>query len=97
MSYNQFTRAEILQKAKDRYLKKEAVEHYLKNKEAIKGKSKSRCKSLTEEQKDKIKEYQRKTYQQLIKVIKQLINKMKYCKANKFYFTKYKHEKNIKI
>ena len=97
MSYNQFTREEILQKAKDRYFKKEAVEHYLKNKEAIKEKSKRRCKSLTEEQKDKIKEYQRKTYQQLIKVIKQLINKMKYCKANKFYFTKYKNEKNIKI
>ena len=91
MSYNQFTREEILQKAKDRYFKKEAVEHYLKSKEAIKEKSKSRCKSLTEEQKDKIKEYQRKTYQQLIKVIKQLINKMKYCKANKFYFNKYKN------
>ena len=37
----QFNRQEILQKAKDRYYKKEATKYYLKNKEAIKEKSKN--------------------------------------------------------
>ena len=36
MSYYWFNRQQILQKAKERYSKEKAAEHYLKNKEAIK-------------------------------------------------------------
>ena len=66
MSYYQFNREEILQKPKDRYSKEKAAEYYLKNKEAIKEKSKNRYKNLSKEEKDKIKEYQRESCQQLI-------------------------------
>ena len=41
MSYYQFSRQEILQKAKDEYSKEKAAEYYLKNKEALKEKSKN--------------------------------------------------------
>ena len=41
MSYYQFNRKEVLQKAKERYSKEKAAEYYLKNKEAIKEKSKN--------------------------------------------------------
>ena len=41
MSYYQFNRQEILQKAKERYSKEKADEYHLKNKEAIKEKSKN--------------------------------------------------------
>ena len=47
MSYYQFNRQEILQKAKERYSKEKAAEYYLQNKEAIKEKSKNRCKNLS--------------------------------------------------
>ena len=66
MSYYWFNRQEILQKAKERYSKENAAEYYLKNKEAIKEKSRERHKK-----KDKIKEYQRKRYQQLIQYKKE--------------------------
>ena len=46
MSYYWFNRQEILQKAKDRYSKKEAAEYYAQNKEAIKEKSGERYKNL---------------------------------------------------
>ena len=36
MSYYQFNRQEILQKAEERYSKEKAGEYYLQNKEAIK-------------------------------------------------------------
>ena len=36
MSYCQFNRKEILQKAKEKYSKKKVAEYYSKNKEAIK-------------------------------------------------------------
>ena len=62
MSSYQFNRQEILQKVNERYSKEEAAEYCLKNKEAIKEKSKKRYKYLSKEQKDKIKEYQRKRY-----------------------------------
>ena len=39
MSYYQFNRQEILQKAKENYSKEKAAEYYLKSKEAIKEKS----------------------------------------------------------
>ena len=57
MSYSQFNKQEILQKAKDRYCKTEAAEYYLKNKEEIKEKSVNRYKNLSKEEKDKIKDY----------------------------------------
>ena len=57
MSYYQFNSQEILQKAKERYSKKKAAEYYLKNKEVIEEKSKNRYKNLSQEKKDKIKEY----------------------------------------
>ena len=60
MSYYWFNRKEILQKAKERYSKEKTAEYYLPDKEAIKEKSKNWCKNLSQEEKDKIKEYQRK-------------------------------------
>ena len=60
MSQYWFNREEILQKAKERYSKEKAAEYYLQNKEAIKEKSRERYKKLLEEEKNKIKEYQKK-------------------------------------
>ena len=60
MSYYQFNRQEILQKAKERYSKEKAAEYYLQNKEAIKEKARERYKNLSQEEKDKIKEYQKR-------------------------------------
>ena len=60
MSYYWFNRQEILQKAKERYSQEKAREYYLENKEDIKEKSRERYKNLSPEEKDKIKEYQRK-------------------------------------
>ena len=66
MSYCLFNRKEILQKAKERYSKEKAAQHYLQNKEVIKEKARNRYKNLPEEKKNKIKEFQKKTYQELI-------------------------------
>ena len=60
MSYYWFNRQEILQKAKEKYSKEKAAEYYTQNKEAIKEKWREHYKDLSEEEKDKIKEYQRK-------------------------------------
>ena len=49
-----------MQKAKEKYSKEKAAEYYKQNKEAIKEKSGERYKNLSQEEKDKIKEYQRK-------------------------------------
>ena len=65
MSYYQFNRQEILQKAKERYSKEKAAEYYLQNKEAIKEKARDRYKNLSEGKKNKIKDYQKKKYQEL--------------------------------
>ena len=51
MSYDQFNRQEILQKAKEKYSKEKAAEYYLKNKEVIKEKAKNRYRNLSEEKK----------------------------------------------
>ena len=67
MSYYQFIRQEILQKAKNKYSKEKAAEYYLKDQEATKENSKNWYENLSKEEKDKIKEYQRKSYQQLIR------------------------------
>ena len=46
MSYYQFNRQEILQKAKERYSKEKAAEYYLQKKEVIKEKARNRYKNL---------------------------------------------------
>ena len=58
MSYYQFNWQKILQKAKERYSKEKAAEYYLQNKEAIKEKGREHYKNLSQEEKNKIKEYQ---------------------------------------
>ena len=73
MSYYWFNRKEILQKAKERYSKENAAEYYLENKEVTKEKSKNRYNNLSKEEKDKIKEYQMKRYQQLIQYKKEAL------------------------
>ena len=75
MSFYWFNRKEILQKAKERYSKEKAAEYCSQNKEAIKGKSKNWYKNLAEDEKEKIKEYQRKRYQQLIQYKKRSVTK----------------------
>ena len=57
MSYYWFNRQEILQKAKERYSKENAAEYYAQNKE----------------EKDKIKEFHRKKYQELVQYKKEAL------------------------
>ena len=59
MSYYWFNRQENLQKAKERCSKEKAAEYYSENNEAVKEKLRELCKKLSQEEKDKIKEYQR--------------------------------------
>ena len=66
MNYCWFNRQEILQKAKGKYSKEKAAQYYAQNKEAIKEKSGERYKNLSQEIKDKIKEFQRKKYQEFV-------------------------------
>ena len=73
MSYYQFNRQEILQKAKEKYSKEKAAEYYLKNKEVIKEKTRNCYRNLSEEEKNKIKDYQKKKYQELIQCKKQAL------------------------
>ena len=73
MSYDWFNRIEILQKAKERYSKEKAAEYYLQNKEAITEKSKNQYKNLSKEEKEKIRKYQRKRFQQLIQYKKEAL------------------------
>ena len=62
MNYYWFNRQEILQRAKENYSKEKVAEYYKHNKEAIKEKSRGRYKNLSQEEKDKIKEHQKKIY-----------------------------------
>ena len=73
MSYYWFNRQEILQKAKQRYSKEKAAEYYLKNKEAITERSRKLYKNLSQEEKDKIKEYQGKKHQELVQYKKEAL------------------------
>ena len=73
MSYYWFNKQEILQKAKGKCSKEKAAEYYVKNKEAIKEKSRERYKNLSQEGKDKIKEYQRKKHQELVQYKKEAL------------------------
>ena len=62
MNYYWFNRQEILQKTKEKYHQEKAAEYDAQNKETIKEKSREHYKHLPQEEKDKIKEYQRKKY-----------------------------------
>ena len=73
MSCYWFYRQEIFQKAKERYAKEKAAEYHAQNKEAMKEKSIGRYKNLSQEEKDKIKEYQRKNYQELVQYKKEVL------------------------
>ena len=73
MNYFWFNRHEILQIAKERYSKEKAAEYYLKNKETIKQKARDCYKNLSEEEKNKIKEYQKKRYQELVQYKKEAL------------------------
>ena len=58
MNYYWFNRQEILQKAKEKYSKEKAAEYYKQNKE-----KKTYCyKNFSQEEKGKIKEYQKNKY-----------------------------------
>ena len=70
MSYYWFNRQEILQKATENCANEEAAEYYKQNKDAIKEKSRKRYKNMSQEEKDKIKEYQKK-YQELVQCKKE--------------------------
>ena len=59
INYYWLNRQEILQKAKENYSKEKGAEYYKQNKEAIKEIAKERYKNLPQEEKDKIKEYQK--------------------------------------
>ena len=73
MSYYWFNRQGILQKARERYSKEKAAEYYPQNKEGIKEKSREHYKSLSQEEKYKIKGYQRKKYQELVQYKKEVL------------------------
>ena len=55
MSYYQFNRQEILQKAKKRYSKEKAAEYYLQNKGATKEKTRERYKTCHKKKKIRLK------------------------------------------
>ena len=61
MSYYLFNRQEIVQKPNKTYSKEKAAEYYIQNKEALKEKARDRYRNLSEEEKNKIKEYQKKS------------------------------------
>ena len=93
MSYYCFNRKEILQKAKQRYFKEKTANYYLQNKETIKEKSKNWYKSLSKEEKDKIKECKRKRFQQLIQYKKEALQN----KLALFLLSKRISEKTLKL
>ena len=70
MSYYWFNRQEILQTAKERHSKEKAAEYYAPNKEPIREKSREHYKNLSQEEKDKIKEYQKKNIKNWLSVKK---------------------------
>ena len=60
MNYYWFNRQKFLQKSKENYSKEKSAECYKQNKEAIKVKSWERYKNMSQEEKDKIKECQKR-------------------------------------
>ena len=72
ISYYWFNRQEILKRAKEKYSKEKAAEYYAQKK-AIKEKRREHYKNLSQEEKGKIKEYQRKKYQELVHYKKEVL------------------------
>ena len=71
-----------MQKATERYSKEKAPEYYAQNKEAIKEKSREHYKNLSQEEKDKIKEFQKYIYIYIYLIRKKFIslkNQLTYC------------------
>ena len=66
MSYYWFNRKKLLKKANEKYHnkggKQKTSEYYRKNKEAIKGKARSKYKNLTEKEKELKRQYSRNRY-----------------------------------
>ena len=60
MNYYWLNRQEILQRAEEKYSEEKAGKYYAQNNEAIKEKSRQPYKDFSEEEKDKIKDHQRK-------------------------------------
>ena len=73
MSYYQFNRQKILQKGKETYSEQKAAEYYLQNKAAIKEKARECYNNLSQKEKDKIREYQKKKYQELVQYKKEAL------------------------
>ena len=73
MSYYWFNGQEILRKAKERYSKENAAEYYAQNREAITEKSREHYKNLSQEEKDKIKEYRKKKCQEMVQCKKETL------------------------
>ena len=73
MSYYWFNRQEILQKAKKTYSRERAAEYYLQNKKTINEQARDRYRNLSEGEKNKIKEYQKKKYQELLQYKKEAL------------------------
>ena len=73
MNYYWFNRQEILQKAKENFSKEKAAEYYEQNKEAIKEKTKECYKNLSQEEKNKIREYQKMKCQELVQYKKEAL------------------------
>ena len=65
MSYYQFNRQKILQKAKKNYSKGKAAKYYIANKEASKKKTKNRYKNVTDKKKNKHKKNIKKILQEI--------------------------------
>ena len=80
MSYYQFNRQELLQKAKERYSKGKAADYYLKNKEAIKEKSRERYKNYRKKKKTILKSTKEKSIKNWVSI------KKKRYKLNNFCF-----------
>ena len=73
MSKHQNSTKKKYHKKQKSYSKEKGAGYYLVNKEARKEKSKNQYKNLSKEEKDKIKEYQRERYQQLIQYKKEAL------------------------
>ena len=66
MSYYQFNKQEILQKAKERYSTEKTAEYYLQNREAIKKRQEIVIKTYRKKKKTKLKTIKKKRYQELV-------------------------------
>ena len=69
-----------MQKAKENYSKEKAAEYYLKNKEAMKEKSKNQYKNLPKEEKTRLKSIKEEG------ISNWFCTKKKHCKINELCF-----------